>query len=68
MKEQRLRSMVKGITWRITGTIDTIIIAWLVTGKLGMALGIGGIELFTKIALYYIHERVWQKISWGKTN
>ena len=66
MKESRLRSVVKGITWRIVGTIDTMIIAFIITGKFKMALSIGGIEVITKIFIYYLHERVWMKIKWGK--
>lgn len=66
MKESHLRSLVKGITWRITGTLDTIIIAFIVTGNFFSALKIGFIEVFTKIILYYFHERIWTHIGWGK--
>lgn len=55
-----LMSLVKGITWRIVGTIDTIMIAWLVTGKIHMAVSIGSVEVFTKILLYYLHDRAWE--------
>ncbi|MGH2642418.1 MAG: DUF2061 domain-containing protein, partial [Chitinophagaceae bacterium] len=55
-----LMSLVKGITWRIVGTIDTILIAWLVTGKIHMAVSIGSVEVFTKILLYYLHDRAWE--------
>lgn len=66
MKDSHSRSLIKGITWRITGTIDTIIIAFLITGKWNLALSIGGIEVATKILLFYLHERIWDKIKWGK--
>lgn len=66
MKENRLRSLVKGITWRMLGTLDTIVISYILTGKIKVALSIGGVELFSKIALYYFHERVWEKINFGK--
>jgi uncharacterized membrane protein len=66
MKENRLRSLIKGVTWRMLGTLDTIIISYILTGKIKVALSIGGIELFSKIALYYFHERVWEKINFGK--
>ncbi len=59
MKESHLRSVIKGITWRIIGTADTIFLAWLFTGNVNTALKIGFIELFTKIVLYYFHERIW---------
>lgn len=54
-------SMAKAISWRIVGTIDTWIISFLVTGKWEFAFSIASIEVFTKIALYYFHERVWEK-------
>ena len=65
-QESHLRSFVKGVSWRLTGTIDTITIATFVTHDFSTALKIGAVEVFTKIALYYGHERVWQKIGWGK--
>lgn len=66
MADQNRRSLAKSVSWRITGTVDTILIAWLVTGRLDLAAGIGGIELFTKIALYYFHERIWNRIKFGR--
>jgi uncharacterized membrane protein len=64
--EKSYRSFVKAVSWRMTGTIDTIIISFLITGRVKWAFSIGGIEVFTKIALYYVHERVWNKISFGR--
>jgi uncharacterized membrane protein len=66
MKENRYRSILKGITWRVIATLDTILIAWLITGQLKFALSIGGIEVLTKLGLYYLHERSWNKIKLGK--
>lgn len=60
------RSIVKSISWRVVGTLDTIIISWVITGKLAMAFSIGMVELVTKMALYFTHERVWNRIQWGK--
>jgi uncharacterized membrane protein len=54
--------VMKAISWRIVGTIDTMVISFLITGKLTMALTIGGVEVFTKILLYYLHERLWAHI------
>jgi uncharacterized membrane protein len=59
------RSLAKTISWRITGTIDTFIISAIVTGKLTVAGSIAVTELFTKVLLYYFHERIWAAISWG---
>lgn len=64
--ENPKRSFVKSISWRIIGTIDTVLISWLITGKLSLAFSIGSIELITKMILYFFHERIWNKIKWGK--
>ena len=66
MKDKRYRSLLKGITWRIVATADTFVISWLVTGKIMFALSISGIEVITKLTLYYFHERAWDKIKVGK--
>jgi uncharacterized membrane protein len=66
MAEKHYRSLVKGISWRMTGSLDTMIISYLVTGKLKFAFAITGVELFTKVFLYYVHERVWLKIPFGR--
>jgi uncharacterized membrane protein len=64
--ETKRRSVVKAITWRTLGTIDTIVIAYILTGEIKTALSIGGIEVFTKMILYFFHERIWNMIKWGK--
>jgi len=66
MNERKRRSIVKTISWRLTGTADTIIISYFLTGSIKLAMSIGSIELVTKMGLYYVHERIWQKVSWGK--
>ena len=66
-KDSHWRSVTKGISWRATGTVDTILISYFITGDVSKALAIGGVEVFTKLALYYGHERVWQKIGWGQS-
>ncbi len=60
-----LKSAFKSISWRIVGTIDTIVLSYIVTGTIQHALSIGASELFTKIILYFVHERVWSRIKWG---
>lgn len=60
------RSIVKSISWRVVGTIDTIIISWFVTGKPVLAFSIGAVELITKMVLYTVHERVWENIHYGR--
>jgi uncharacterized membrane protein len=64
--EKPLRSFVKSISWRLIGTLDTILISWLVTGTLSLAFAIGSIEMLTKMVLYFFHERLWNTIKWGK--
>lgn len=66
MKEKSFRSILKSVSWRTIGTIDTFLISFFVTGKLDFALTIGGIEVFTKMTLYYFHERTWNRINFGK--
>ena len=64
--EKPIRSIVKAMSWRVIGTIDTMIISWFITGELTMALSIGSIEVVTKMMLYYGHERIWNLIKWRK--
>ena len=66
MHEKPYRSVVKTISWRTVGTLDTMIIAYFITGNLVMAASIGSIEVVTKMILYYYHERVWNKLSFGR--
>lgn len=60
------RSLAKAITWRATGSADTFLIGWIITGHAGLAGGIAATELMTKIALFYLHERAWARIGWGR--
>ncbi|RDY58840.1 DUF2061 domain-containing protein [Flagellimonas nanhaiensis] len=64
--ESPKRSIVKSISWRVVGTLDTIIISWIVTGTLSVAFSIGIVELVTKMVLYFFHERIWNTIKWGR--
>jgi len=64
--EKRYRSLAKAVSWRATGTLDTVLVSFLVTGRIKLAVSIGAIELFTKVCLYYLHERIWNKISFGR--
>ena len=64
--ENAARSIAKAISWRILGTIDTIVISFFITGEITMALSIGMVEVITKMVLYFFHERLWNIIKWGK--
>jgi uncharacterized membrane protein len=66
MSSKRKRSVVKTITWRVLATTDTFFISYWITGHLDWAGLIAGIEVLTKMFLYYFHERAWARITWGK--
>ncbi|MBT5438814.1 MAG: DUF2061 domain-containing protein [Flavobacteriales bacterium] len=59
------RHVAKTITWRLLGTIDTMIIGWFITGNPITGLKIGGVEVITKLFLYYFHERLWFRLNLG---
>jgi len=57
------RHILKTISWRVVGTLDTMILSWLITGSWKLGLTIGGVEVLTKMILYFLHERAWYKFS-----
>lgn len=61
--DSNIKSLMKTISWRIVGTLDTMLISYMITGQLAMAFSIGSIEVFTKMILYYFHERIWSNIK-----
>ncbi|NQX76892.1 DUF2061 domain-containing protein [Gilvibacter sp.] len=70
-QESHYRSLIKGISWRIVATTDTVLVVLLVTCladqcSLADGLKIGFIEFFLKLGIYYVHERIWQKILFGQ--
>ena len=65
MKVTKLRSLFKTISWRIVGTLDTMCLGWIITGSPLVGLKIGALELFTKMILYYFHERIWLQSKYG---
>ena len=58
-RESHVRSLLKGLSWRFLATGTTMLIAWITTGNVSLALKIGGIEFFAKFFIYYAHERAW---------
>jgi len=60
------RSFAKAVSWRITGTLDTMILSWLITGSFTLAASISVAEVITKSLLYYAHERAWVKVGYGR--
>ena len=67
VKEKHKSSITKALTWRVTGTLDTFILSFLITRQLKFAVAISATELVTKIFLYYFHERIWDKVKWGRS-
>ena len=66
MKETHLRSVVKSISWRIIATLTTIVLVFIFTGSFSLSLGIGCFDVAAKTVFYYLHERAWNSISFGK--
>jgi sulfate adenylyltransferase large subunit len=64
--ETRARSAAKALTWRVTGSLDTFMLAALISKNLHIALGVALAEVLTKTLLYYIHERAWTLVRWGR--
>ena len=63
--DSKKRHIAKTVTWRVVGTIDTMILAWWISGNPLVGLQVGGAEVITKMILYYVHERGWYKIDYG---
>jgi uncharacterized membrane protein len=61
--EPRSRSLAKAVSWRITGTLDTLILGLIFTGSFKLAGSIAGAEMITKMLLYYLHERLWSRVG-----
>lgn len=68
LSDSSVRSLAKAVSWRITGTVDTFLISWLITGQVLLASGIAFTEIMTKVLLFWLHERVWNRVSWGKVS
>jgi uncharacterized membrane protein len=67
MRPSHKRHIAKSVTWRIVGTVDTILLSWLITGNPYTGLKIGFSEVVTKMFLYYLHERIWFNVKMGVT-
>jgi uncharacterized membrane protein len=72
--DKPIKSLMKSISWRIVGTLDTMVISYFITGKVTLAISIGSVEVITKTFLYYFHERLWAHIHkiklsiWKRSN
>jgi len=63
--DSRKRHLIKTVTWRVLGTMDTVLLSWVISGNPLTGLKIGLAEVITKMILYYFHERSWYKINYG---
>jgi uncharacterized membrane protein len=66
MNEKSQRSFLKTVSWRVTGSTSTAVIAWLVTGDIGVAGALALIQAMTNTVLYYLHERLWNRTDFGR--
>ncbi len=65
MEEKKIRSFLKSLSWRITATLITILLIWVITQELILSLQVGIVEMLIKLMIYYFHERIWNRIRWG---
>lgn len=68
MIDSNNRSIAKTISWRLTGSFSTFMISYLILGSFAVAGSIAIIQIIANTLLYYLHERVWNKIDWGRIN
>lgn len=61
------RSLVKTVTWRLTGSGATFSISWLISGDIAIAGTIAVIQIVANTVLYYVHERIWNTVKWGRS-
>ena len=66
--DTKIRSVIKTITWRITGSFSTFVISYLISGNFAIAGSIALVQVTANTILYYLHERVWARIKWGKNS
>jgi len=65
-EESALRSVYKAVSWRVLATLTTTLVVYLITGSTEFAVAVGLIEGIAKIGLYYVHERLWNRLNIGR--
>ena len=65
-KVKRARSFYKAVTWRIIASLDTFFLSYIITGRFDWATSIAIFEIITKAIIYYLHERAWNRVKWGR--
>lgn len=66
LSDSRTRSVIKTMSWRLTGSFATFMIAWAIGGDLSIAGTIAMIQIVANTLLYYLHERLWNLVTWGR--
>ena len=66
MMESHTRSLAKAVSYRLLGSATTGMVVFLWTGKPAISLGVGALDMIAKIGLYFLHERIWNHISFGR--
>ena len=66
MSDTPLRSLIKTITWRVTGSSATFLISYVISGNIAVAGTIAVVQLTANTILYFVHERLWNKLKWGQ--
>ena len=64
--ELKRRSLAKAISWRISASLTTALVVYAFTGEAMLSAGVGAVEALAKMALYYLHERAWQRVRWAR--
>jgi adenylylsulfate kinase len=65
--ETHARSVMKALSWRVTGTVATTLLVYVFTRRFVLSLAVGGLEFVSKIGLYWLHERAWNRQAFGRT-
>lgn len=66
--ERHRRSIAKAVSWRIIATLTTMLLVFVFTGELVLTLGVGALDISLKMVFYYVHERAWNRVVWGRRN
>jgi adenylylsulfate kinase len=66
MMESNTRSLAKAVSYRLLGSVTTGVVVFLWTGKPAISLGVGALDMIAKVGLYFLHERIWNHISFGR--
>ena len=66
MSDSNKRTVAKTVSWRLTGSASTFLISFLISGNFAIAGSIALVQITANTVLYYVHERIWNKITWGQ--